>query len=77
MHSLIAGTRFAPPFLVARNGTLSAAAGELGIHHTTAQHQITALEKKLGTRLFYRNPRGYAPTDAGEALLKVAEETQD
>ncbi len=64
-------------YLVARHGTLSAAAGELGIHHTMAQRQITALENRLGTRLFYRNARGYAPTDAGEALLKVAEETQD
>jgi DNA-binding transcriptional LysR family regulator len=64
-------------FLVARHGTLSAAADELGIHHTTAQRQITALEEKLGTRLFYRNPRGYAPTDAGAALLQVAAATED
>jgi len=63
-------------FFVARYGTLSAAAEKLDIHHTTAQRQITALENKLGTRLFYRNARGYAPTDAGVALLKVAEETQ-
>ncbi len=64
-------------YLVARHGTLSAAADELGIHHTTAQRQISALEERLGTRLFYRNPRGYAPTDAGEALLQVAAATQD
>jgi len=64
-------------FLVARHGTLSAAADELGIHHTTAQRQIAALETKLGTRLFYRNPRGYAPTEAGRALLQVAATTQD
>ena len=64
-------------FLVARHGTLSAAAEELGIHHTTAQRQIAALEAKLGTRLFYRNPRGYAPTEAGRALLQVAAATQD
>lgn len=62
---------------MARRGTLSAAAVELGIHHTTAQRQITALEERLGTRLFYRNPRGYAPTDAGKSLLQVAEATQD
>lgn len=64
-------------YWVARHGTLSAAAAELGIHHTTAQRQITALEERLGTRLFYRNPRGYAPTDAGNSLLQVAEATQD
>lgn len=64
-------------YLVARHGTLSAAADELGIHHTTAQRHITALEKTLGTRLFFRNPRGYAPTDAGKALLQVAAATQD
>ncbi|MCR9135835.1 MAG: LysR family transcriptional regulator [Alphaproteobacteria bacterium] len=64
-------------FLVARHGTLSAAASELGIHHTTAQRQVTALEKRLRTRLFYRNPRGYVPTDAGLSLLQVAEATQD
>lgn len=64
-------------YWVARCGTLSAAADELGIHHTTAQRQISALEEKLGTRLFYRNPRGYAPTEAGRALLQVATATQD
>lgn len=64
-------------YWVARHGTLSAAAAELGIHHTTAQRQITTLEQRLGTRLFYRNPRGYAPTDAGRSLLQVAEATQD
>ncbi len=58
-------------YLVARHGTLSAAARELGVHHATVQRQIAALEERLHTRLFYRNARGYAPTEAGKELLKA------
>lgn len=64
-------------FQVARLGTLSAAANELDVHHSTVLRRIDALEKRLNTRLFHRHARGYAPTDAGKLLLQVAEQTQD
>ena len=62
---------------VARLGTLSAAAAYLGIHHATAIRHIDALEQKLDCKLFYRHARGYAPTQAGQDLLRTAGATED
>ena len=64
-------------YFVAQLGTLSAAADALDVHHTTVLRHVSALEKKLKTKLFYRHPRGYAPTEAGKALLQVARATED
>ncbi|RDE23076.1 LysR family transcriptional regulator [Motiliproteus coralliicola] len=63
-------------FQVANHGTLSAAAEALGVHHSTVLRRVNALEKRLGTRLFHRHPRGYTPTEAGMLLTQVAENTQ-
>lgn len=57
---------------VARTGTVSAAAQELGVHHATVIRRVDALEASLETRLFLRHPRGYALTEAGRALLHAA-----
>jgi len=57
---------------VARLGTLSAAATYLGVHHATIIRRIDALEARLGSKLFQRNPRGYNPTEAGLELLHTA-----
>jgi DNA-binding transcriptional LysR family regulator len=54
---------------VAEKATLSAAARELGVQHTTVARRVDALEAALGARLFLRNPRGYALTRVGVALL--------
>lgn len=62
---------------VARNGTVSGAAEELGVHHATVIRHIDALEKQLGIKLFQRHARGYTPTEAGEDLLRVAQATED
>lgn len=62
---------------VARLGTLSAAAELLGVHHSTVIRHIDALEKRLGSKLFQRHPRGYTPTEAGLDLLKVGAATED
>lgn len=62
---------------VARLGTLSAAAAFLGVHHATVIRHIDALEGRLGSKLFQRNPRGYTPTEAGLELLRVAATTDD
>ena len=58
---------------VARSGTLSAAAEQLGTEHTTVARHIHALERTLNTRLFHKSHTGYALTDAGERLLATAE----
>ncbi len=64
-------------FQVARLGTVSGAAGALGVHHATVIRHIDSLEGKLGTKLFQRHARGYTPTEAGQDLLKVAQSTDD
>ena len=57
---------------VARSGTVSGAAEALGVHHATVIRRIDGLEAQLGVKLFQRHPRGYALTEAGQAMLKVA-----
>lgn len=63
---------------VARSGTLSGAARELGLNHSTLFRRVGAFEEALGVRLFDRLQGGYALTAAGEAMregaLKVEEE---
>jgi len=62
---------------VARAGTLSGAALELEVSHSTVLRRIDALEKALDTRLFHRHARGYVPTEAGRLLMSAAENMQD
>lgn len=57
---------------VARLGTVSAAAAQLGLHRATVVRHVEVLEEALGGRLFQRHARGYTPTDAGADLLRVA-----
>ena len=58
---------------VARTGTLSGAAKQLGTEHTTVARHIQALEDELNNRLFHKSNSGYGLTDAGERLLAGAE----
>jgi DNA-binding transcriptional LysR family regulator len=58
---------------VARTGTLSAAAEQLGTEHTTAARHIHALEEELNSRLLHRSNSGYGVTEVGERLLAGAE----
>ncbi|MBK1635505.1 LysR family transcriptional regulator [Rhodovulum adriaticum] len=62
---------------VARRGTVSGAAEDLGVHHATVIRHVDALEARLGVKLFQRHARGYTPTEAGEDLLRVAQITDD
>lgn len=62
---------------VARMGTVSGAADELGVHHATVIRHIDALEGRLGVKLFQRHARGYTATEAGQDLLRVAQATDD
>ena len=60
-------------YYVIRLGTVSAAAGALGVHRATIIRHIDALEADLGQKLFQRHQRGYTPTDVGENLRRAAE----
>ena len=62
---------------VARSGTLASAASELGVNASTVHRRIAALEQTLEARLFERDPRGYALTQVGEALVPRGEEVEE
>ena len=53
----------------AEAGSLSAAARELYVSHSTVSRAISALEASLGVRLLERGGRGAEPTAAGRELL--------
>ncbi len=55
---------------VAATQTLTGAARQLRVEHTTVARQLDRLEQALGARLFLRNPRGYVLTRLGEGLLE-------
>lgn len=57
---------------LAREGTVSGAGRVLAVKHTTVARRITALEGKLGSRLFDRLPAGYAMTQVAENLYSHA-----
>lgn len=64
-----------PYFLaVARGGTLRSGAKLLGVNYGTLNRNIQALESSYGARLFHRSSRGFTLTDAGAALLPLAED---
>lgn len=58
---------------IARRGTLSAAAADLGAGLATVTRRIERLERALGVHLFSRHQNGYRLTDDGEALITRAE----
>lgn len=59
---------------VVREGSLSAAARQLGLTQPTLARHIEQLEKALGgVDLFIRSPQGLSPTDLGRKLITHAE----
>jgi len=58
---------------VAREGSLSAAARQLGQSQPTIGRHIKALETHLGIELFTRVPQGLIPTQAGLEILGHAD----
>jgi DNA-binding transcriptional LysR family regulator len=61
---------------VARSGRLTAAAGRLGVDHSTLSRRIGALEHALRSKLFDRSPSGYTLTDQGRRLMPIGEEME-
>jgi DNA-binding transcriptional LysR family regulator len=53
---------------VARSGSVSGAARQLRVNHSTVIRRLAALEARLEARLFDRSRDGYALTGAGEDL---------
>ena len=58
---------------IARSGSLSGAARELGVGQSTMSRRLAALELRAGTRLLQKTPSGYALTTLGEMVLGNAE----
>ena len=54
---------------VAREGSFTRAAAQLGVSQSALSHTIRALESRLGVRLLTRTTRSVSPTEAGERLL--------
>lgn len=62
---------------VVDTGSLSGAARLLGVNASTVSRRLEQLEDALGARLFDRQPRGYAPTSVGEAVLPAARQLME
>lgn len=63
---------------VQRAGSLTAAARDLGVDHSTAFRRLKALEARVGVRLFERLPGGaYQATSAGARMAAGAERMED
>lgn len=63
--------------VLARAGSLSAAARELAVDHATVGRRIAALEAALGLRLVDRLPRSCPLTEDGAAMAAIAERMEE
>ena len=61
----------------ARHLNFTRAGIELHVSQGAVSHQVAELERRLGTRLFHRLPRGLALTDEGHALVPVLADAFD
>ena len=68
-------TEIRTAYRLAKLGTLSATAKELGIHRSTVMRHIDMLEEQLKVKLFQRNDKGYIPTEAGLEVMRLGEIT--
>lgn len=55
---------------VAREGSFTRAAAQLGVSQSALSHTIRSLEARVGLRLLNRSTRSVSPTEAGERLLR-------
>ncbi|MEL7548145.1 MAG: LysR family transcriptional regulator [Pseudomonadota bacterium] len=65
---------FRTAYLLAKLGTVSAAADEARIHRATVIRHVDTLEAALETKLFLRHTRGYQLTETGEYFLHTAKD---
>lgn len=63
-------------YVVAKLGTVRAAAETLNVHRATVTRHIETLEAELGAKIFQRHARGYALTEVGRDMLRVAEKAE-
>ena len=61
---------------VARNGSVSAAAQQLNVNHTTVSRRIQALENAHQVTLFDRSSSGFKLSTSGQEVLSLAEEIE-
>lgn len=57
---------------VARAGSISGGAKQLGVQHSTVSRRMRQLEEQLGARLIERKKSGYELTQAGENVREAA-----
>src|ERR1700690_338149 len=57
--------------VVAREGSFTRAAAQLGVSQSALSHTIRGLESRLGVRLLTRTTRSVSPTEAGERLFQT------
>lgn len=62
---------------VVRSGSFGEAARTLGVSHPTVGRRIRALEEEAAQALFRRTTDGLVLTDAGDAVLSLAESMED
>ncbi len=58
---------------IAGTRSLSGAAENLGVNHSTVFRRLGQIEQQLGSRLFERGRAGYALTPCGEKMVELAE----
>ncbi|WP_067245404.1 LysR family transcriptional regulator [Microbacterium resistens] len=59
---------------VARHGSISAGAREVGVTQQSASARLRSVERQVGLELFRRSPGGVRPTPAGEVVVSWGEE---
>jgi len=57
---------------IERAGTLSSAARQLNVSHTTVGRRLAMIEHALGTKVFHRRGAHYIRTDSGKIVLERA-----
>lgn len=62
--------------VVARKGSVAAAARELGVNRTTVLRRIDAFQTEIGCRIFERSKAGYVLTIEAEKIIDAANEVE-